>query len=147
MSIILATWEAKIRRTAVWSQPRQKVPRTLSQKHPTQNRAWWSGSRGIALIPSKHETLSFNTSGGEKEKKYQNARVPFSSNYICDPDYCLSDLIEFLPCFNSIHLWGWNALEQKFLFRYTVQNWLDLRWLPEWHQTTCNSIIINLQAK
>jgi hypothetical protein len=36
MPIILATWEAEIRRIEIQSQPRQIVQETLSQKHPTQ---------------------------------------------------------------------------------------------------------------
>jgi hypothetical protein len=36
MPVILATWEAKIRRIKVRGQPGQIVPETLSQKYPTQ---------------------------------------------------------------------------------------------------------------
>jgi hypothetical protein len=37
-AIILATWEAEIRRIVVQNQHRQIVHETLSQKNPTQNR-------------------------------------------------------------------------------------------------------------
>jgi hypothetical protein len=37
--VILASWEAEIRRMQVRSQPQQIVCKTLSQKHPTQKRA------------------------------------------------------------------------------------------------------------
>jgi hypothetical protein len=39
MPVILATWEAEIRRIAVPSQPRQIVHETLSQEKPSQKRA------------------------------------------------------------------------------------------------------------
>jgi hypothetical protein len=39
MPIILATWEAEIRRVTVWSQPGQIVFETLSWKNPSQKRA------------------------------------------------------------------------------------------------------------
>jgi hypothetical protein len=44
--VILATWEAEIRRIAVRSQCRQIVLKTLSPKYPTQKKSWWSGSSG-----------------------------------------------------------------------------------------------------
>jgi hypothetical protein len=37
--VILATQEAEIRRIVVQGQPKQRVPNTLSQKHPTERRA------------------------------------------------------------------------------------------------------------
>jgi hypothetical protein len=43
--VILATQEAEIRRTVVQSQPGKIVLETLSQKHPSQKKGWWSGSR------------------------------------------------------------------------------------------------------
>jgi UDP-N-acetylglucosamine:LPS N-acetylglucosamine transferase len=39
MPVILATWEAEIRRITVRSQPRQIVHETLSRKNPSQKRA------------------------------------------------------------------------------------------------------------
>jgi hypothetical protein len=39
MPVILAMWEAEIRRIMVRSQPTQIVGETLSQKNPSQNRA------------------------------------------------------------------------------------------------------------
>jgi hypothetical protein len=39
------TQEAEIRKIEVRSQPGQIVPETLSQKHPSQKRGWWSGTR------------------------------------------------------------------------------------------------------
>jgi hypothetical protein len=43
--VILATQEAESRRIAVQSQPRQIACETLSGKHPSQKRGWWSGSK------------------------------------------------------------------------------------------------------
>jgi hypothetical protein len=43
--LIWATQETEIRRIVVQSQSRQIVCKTLSQKHPTQKKGWWSGSR------------------------------------------------------------------------------------------------------
>jgi hypothetical protein len=45
MPIILVTQELEIRRIAVSSQPREIVHETLSQKHPSRKKGWWSGSR------------------------------------------------------------------------------------------------------
>jgi hypothetical protein len=39
MPVILATWEAEIRKMPVQDQPRQIVCKTLSRKYPTQKRA------------------------------------------------------------------------------------------------------------
>jgi hypothetical protein len=39
--VILATQEAEIRRIEVWSQPRQAVCKTLSQKNPPQKKGWY----------------------------------------------------------------------------------------------------------
>jgi hypothetical protein len=47
MPVILATWEAEIRRIMVQIQFRQIVCEALSQKYPTQN-GWWSSSSGGA---------------------------------------------------------------------------------------------------
>jgi hypothetical protein len=44
MPVILATQEAEIGRIMVQSQLRQIVLKTLSQKHPSQKKGWWSGS-------------------------------------------------------------------------------------------------------
>jgi hypothetical protein len=46
MSVILATWEAEIRKIAVGNQPGQIVGKNPSQKNPTQKKGWWSGSSG-----------------------------------------------------------------------------------------------------
>jgi hypothetical protein len=43
--VILATWEAEIRRTAIQSQPRQKVHETLSQKKPITKKAQGIGPK------------------------------------------------------------------------------------------------------
>jgi hypothetical protein len=45
MPAILATQEAKIRRIAVQSQPRQIVLRDPISKNPITKKGWWSGSR------------------------------------------------------------------------------------------------------
>jgi hypothetical protein len=37
-AVILVTWEAKIRRTAIQGQPNQTVCKTLSQKYPTHTK-------------------------------------------------------------------------------------------------------------
>jgi hypothetical protein len=39
MPVILATQEAEIRRIKIWSQHRETVYETLSQKYPTEKRA------------------------------------------------------------------------------------------------------------
>jgi hypothetical protein len=44
MPIILAAWEAEIRRIEIRGQAEQKKSKTLSQKYPTQK---WAGSSGI----------------------------------------------------------------------------------------------------
>jgi hypothetical protein len=62
MPVILATQEAELRRTAVQSQPREIVCKTLSQKYPTK--------RGLVeSLPSKHETLSSKPQYHKKKKK------------------------------------------------------------------------------
>jgi hypothetical protein len=45
MLVILATWEAEIKKITVRSQPRQIVLKTLSCKNPSQKKGWWGGSR------------------------------------------------------------------------------------------------------
>jgi hypothetical protein len=37
--------KTEIRKIMVWSQPRQIVPKILSQKKPFTKKSWWSGSR------------------------------------------------------------------------------------------------------
>jgi hypothetical protein len=49
MPVILVTQEAEIRRIAVWSQPRQIVHETLSQKNPSQNKRTGGVARGVGL--------------------------------------------------------------------------------------------------
>jgi hypothetical protein len=48
MPIILATWEAEIRRIVVQSQTGEIACETLSQKKKkaTQKKGWWSASSG-----------------------------------------------------------------------------------------------------
>jgi hypothetical protein len=55
MPVILATWEAEIRKIVVGSQTRQIV----LKKNPTQN---WAGGvvQPRECLPSKHEVLSSN---------------------------------------------------------------------------------------
>jgi hypothetical protein len=48
MLVILATWEAEIRRTVVWNQPRELAHKTLSQKYSIQKQGWQSGSSSSA---------------------------------------------------------------------------------------------------
>jgi hypothetical protein len=57
MHVILATLEAEIRRILFTSQVGQRVPKTLSQKYPIQNRA--SGVAQMAEdLPNEHGALS-----------------------------------------------------------------------------------------
>jgi hypothetical protein len=51
MPVILATQEVEIKRTDVGSQPRQMVPKTLSQKNPTQKQEWQNGL--ISRVPAQ----------------------------------------------------------------------------------------------
>jgi hypothetical protein len=58
---ILGTQEAEIRRIAVGSQPGQIVHETLSQKHPSQRKGWWS-DRGVGpeFKPQYHKKTKQN---------------------------------------------------------------------------------------
>jgi hypothetical protein len=67
MSIILATWEAEIRRITVQSHPKTNSLWDPISKIPNTKYTWWSGSRG-RLPASKHEALSSNPSTGKKKK-------------------------------------------------------------------------------
>jgi hypothetical protein len=64
MPVILATWEAEIKRIAVQGQPRQIVYETLAQKYLTQKRAG-----RVVQVPSKHEALSANPTSAQKRKR------------------------------------------------------------------------------
>jgi hypothetical protein len=60
MQVILATWEAEIRRLLVRGQPRQIVHETLSPKYPEQNGLEvWLKLKSTCLA-RKHEALSSN---------------------------------------------------------------------------------------
>jgi hypothetical protein len=60
MPVIPATQEAEIRRILVWSQFRQIVCETLSQKNPTQK---WAGrvAQAVESLHNKYEALSSNS--------------------------------------------------------------------------------------
>jgi hypothetical protein len=67
MSVIPATWEVEIRRTAVWGQPGQKITKLPSQQ---KSQTWWHapviptvweaqvGGLPYKVGPDKKETLS-----------------------------------------------------------------------------------------
>jgi hypothetical protein len=65
---ILATQKAEIRRTKVWSQPKQIVHETLSKKNLDKNRAG-GVAQVVECLPGKHEALSWNASPTKKKKK------------------------------------------------------------------------------
>jgi hypothetical protein len=71
--VILAIWEAEIRRTAVGGQPRQLVCEILSQKKKKNHRKRASGVTQVAEhLPSKCEALSSNPTTA---KNQTNKRV------------------------------------------------------------------------
>jgi hypothetical protein len=81
MPIILATWEAEMRRIIVQSQPGQIVQETLSRKYPKQNRAGRVG-QVVKRLPSKHEALNSNPSITQKKKKvYINYAIQIDFRY------------------------------------------------------------------
>jgi hypothetical protein len=65
--IILATWEAEIRRITVQGQPGQIIQETLSWKYPAWKRAG-EVTQVIEHLPSKHQALSSNPSPTIKKK-------------------------------------------------------------------------------
>jgi hypothetical protein len=65
--IILATWEAEIKKIMVLSQSRKIVPKALSQKYPMQKGAG-KEAQGVEGLPSNCETLSSNPSATKKRK-------------------------------------------------------------------------------
>jgi hypothetical protein len=69
MSVILATWEAEIRRIMVQSQSRKIVHKTLSQKYSTQNRASDVAQVGKHL-PYKCEALNSNPNTIKKKNTH-----------------------------------------------------------------------------
>jgi hypothetical protein len=74
MPVILATWEAEIKRIMVQGQPGQIVHETLSPKQPQQNALevwlkWW-----IAALQA--EALSSNPSPAKKKK---NSSIPLNT--------------------------------------------------------------------
>jgi hypothetical protein len=67
MNVIIATWEAGIRRIVARSQPRQTVHETLSQKKPTQKRAG-GVDQVVEPLPTMCEALSSNPLTTKKTK-------------------------------------------------------------------------------
>jgi hypothetical protein len=68
MPVILATWEAEIRRIMVGCQPAQIVWETLAQKISNTKKIGRM-YQVIEHLPSKHEALSSNPSTTKKKKK------------------------------------------------------------------------------
>jgi hypothetical protein len=66
MPVILATWEAEVRRITVQSQT-GKVAKPYLKNYTTQNRAG-EVAQVVEHLPSKHEALSSNPSPGKKIK-------------------------------------------------------------------------------
>jgi hypothetical protein len=102
MPIILATWEADIRRITVQSQPRQTVCKTLISKN-TQHKKGLVEWRSVECLPSKYEALSSNYSMAKKRKVKKS------------PTECLTNHIpheELVPkCMNS----SYNSIKKFFL--------------------------------
>jgi hypothetical protein len=69
MPVILATWEAEIRRVVIGSQSRQIVQETLSQKYPTHNRVG-GVAPVIGNLPNKGGALSSNPSTAKKRQHF-----------------------------------------------------------------------------
>jgi hypothetical protein len=68
--VILATQEAEIRRIRVRSQPGQIVPKTLSWKHPTQNKPGGvAQGTGPEFKPQYHEEEEERRRRRRKKKK------------------------------------------------------------------------------
>jgi hypothetical protein len=79
LSIILATWETKIRRITVQSQPRQIVCKTLYQKTLHKNKA--DGLGGVA----QGEDPKFKPQYHQKQQKKSLTTVLSSLASKCDP--------------------------------------------------------------
>jgi hypothetical protein len=83
MPIILATWKAEIRRTAIQSQPRQPVCKTLSQKYPTHTKKKTADgpAQVIKCLPGKSEP-EFKSQYCQKKKKiFGEMRVQLEKVY------------------------------------------------------------------
>jgi hypothetical protein len=81
MPVILATWEAEIRKIAVQSQPRQIVHKTLPLKYTTRNRAG-GVAEVVEHLPSKCEALNSNPSTAKNKqtnKQKPTMRCHFTS--------------------------------------------------------------------
>jgi hypothetical protein len=68
MPIILATWEAEIKRITVESQAGEIAYETLSQKIPIENRTG-RGSQVVECLHNKFEAWSSNSSTDKKENE------------------------------------------------------------------------------
>jgi hypothetical protein len=82
--IILGTWEADIKRIVVWSQPRQIVYETLSQKYSTQKwlEEWlkWQSACLSSVSPSVQTSILLQKTKKQKKKPHfvVMPRVSFS---------------------------------------------------------------------
>jgi hypothetical protein len=101
--VILVIWEAKIRRIVVRSQSRQIVCKTLTQKHPTLNRA--------GLLPSPMESLHFKsfTVSLSLSQALWVSEGHFLVFYFVDWETEAWHTLVICPrlcSFNLFHLWG-----------------------------------------
>jgi hypothetical protein len=78
ISVVLATLDAEIRRIVTWSQPRQTVRETLSQKNPIQKRAGGvaQGSRPWVQTPVLQNKQVIKCSNIEELKGWWLFREP-----------------------------------------------------------------------
>jgi hypothetical protein len=85
--VILATWEAKIRRITAQGQPRQIVPETPISKI---TRAKWTGSVAhvVEYLLCKCEALNSNPSPPKKKnfekKKVRQRKLCVVGSHLCD---------------------------------------------------------------
>jgi hypothetical protein len=69
MPIIPVTWEAEIRRTSIWDQFRELVPKTLSPHKITWAKWTRDTAQAVENLLCKNEALSSNSSPTKKAKQ------------------------------------------------------------------------------